>query len=139
MRSLGPGTGPGAGKRGAGARPLALLAFLLLLAGCAAAPAPGSGESARSTAADPLRLAGLSAAELKRVLGEPDFAREEPPAAVWQYRGGDCVLDVFLYGESGLYRVAYAETRDRGIIRVAQSSCYASLLSRHGAEAKHKS
>lgn len=77
------------------------------------------------------QLAGLSEAELRRLLGAPDFRRREASAQIWQYRSAECVLDLFLYRSAGAYRVAYAETHDRGVIRVSQSSCYAGLLSRH--------
>jgi hypothetical protein len=74
------------------------------------------------------RLSGLSDKDVQRVLGEPDFRREEPPAQIWQYRSAECVLDLFLYGETGQYRVAYAETHDRGFTRVSQTNCYAGLV-----------
>lgn len=74
------------------------------------------------------KLRGLTAPELARFLGEPDFVRQEPPAVVWQYRGTDCVLDLFLYSSADDLRVAYAETRDRGAARVSQSECYADLV-----------
>ncbi|HXP75395.1 MAG TPA: hypothetical protein VN823_14725 [Stellaceae bacterium] len=70
----------------------------------------------------------MTAPELARLLGEPDFVRQEPPAVVWQYRGTDCVLDLFLYRSADDLRVAYAETRDRGAARIPQSECYADLV-----------
>src|SRR5262249_51248319 len=73
-------------------------------------------------------LRGLTAVELARLLGEPDFLREEPPAVVWQYRGANCVLDLFFYRSADELRVAYAETHDRGVVRVSQSDCYADLV-----------
>ena len=74
------------------------------------------------------RLRGLTAAELARHLGKPDFVRAEPPAVVWQYRSTHCVLDLFLYRSEDEYRIAYAETHDRGLVRVLQSDCYADLV-----------
>jgi hypothetical protein len=76
------------------------------------------------------QLRGLPASELARHFGEPDFVREEPPAVVWQYRGTDCVLDLFFYRDGGELRVAYAEARDRALARVSQSDCYADLVAR---------
>jgi len=73
-------------------------------------------------------LGGISSAAVKRLLGEPDLRRQEPPAEIWQYRSADCVLEVFLYRDQGQYRVAYAETHDRGLVRVSQSSCYVSIV-----------
>lgn len=80
------------------------------------------------------KLNGLSGADITRLLGEPDFRRQEPPALVWQYRAADCVLDLVLYGEPGfgdassLYRVAYAQTRDRGQAKISQATCYQGLV-----------
>ena len=80
-------------------------------------------------AADFATLNGLNAADLRRLLGDPDFRRQEPPAQIWQYRTTECVLDVFLYSDAGgEYHVVHAEIRDRGVVRVSQSSCYGSLV-----------
>ncbi|HKX09569.1 MAG TPA: hypothetical protein VJN67_15325, partial [Stellaceae bacterium] len=76
------------------------------------------------------QLRGYPAADLARRLGEPDFVREEPPAVIWQYRSADCVLDLFLYRDGDELRVTYAEARDRELIRVPQSDCYAGLVAR---------
>lgn len=122
------------------ARPLrfsvGFAAFLIIVApalmGACARVEP---HSEQATAKPPARLPadveqlrGLSAPELARILGEPDFVREEPPAVIWQYRGAGCVLDLFFYRGGDELRVAYAEARDRGLIRVSQSDCYADLV-----------
>jgi hypothetical protein len=46
-------------------------------------------------------------------LGDPSFRRRDPPAEVWQYYGDKCVLDLFLYDEDDIQRVARAEIRSR--------------------------
>jgi len=51
---------------------------------------------------------------------------------VWQYRGTDCVLDLFLYRNADELRVAYAETHERGLVRVSQSDCYTDLIATRG-------
>ena len=99
-------------------RLLPLLMLLGALAGClpqeapvvasAAAPAP-----ARPRPAPPPTLQGMGSAELIALLGAPDLRRKEPPAELWQYRSADCVLDLFLYSDSGPYRVVRVETRNR--------------------------
>ena len=63
---------------------------------------------------DPARVMNLADAALEALLGMPGFTRAEADAQVWQYRGRDCVLDVYLYsdGLAGPYRVAYFEIRD---------------------------
>jgi hypothetical protein len=93
-------------------------------------PAPAHQQPAQLQQAslDIEKLRGLTAAQLAELLGEPDFVRPEPPAMVWQYRGSECVLDVFLYRGADEFRIAYAETRDRGPVRVSQFDCYADLM-----------
>ncbi len=118
--------------------PVALAGFFTLIAlgalvgACArtepAAPGPTPTVQPVSVPPDIEKLRGLSAADLVTLLGTPDFVRHDPPAEVWQYRGTDCVLDLFLYKSAGAFHVAYAEMRDRGLIRVSQSDCYADLI-----------
>jgi hypothetical protein len=131
--------------------------FALALAGCAAGPSPPSSELAARPGAlavppaaaapaapspaplvaavatrppDLQRLVGLGRADLAQRLGEPDFRRRDPPAEIWQYRTAQCVLDIFLYRESGGERVLYAETRPRAGIAMAASDCLAAIASR---------
>ncbi|TDQ81986.1 hypothetical protein A8950_1806 [Dongia mobilis] len=91
-----PGTTPGA-KPGTAPDP-------------AAEPAP---EAAPATVAwsDADQLMGLGSEDIRAALGAPARIREEEPAQIYQYVGGDCVLDLFLYQEAGIYRVTYAEAR----------------------------
>jgi len=65
---------------------------------------------------DPEQLMGLAAGALTELLGDPGFRREDADAQVWQYRGVDCVLDVYLYrdGEATPHRVTYYEFRGDG-------------------------
>jgi hypothetical protein len=88
------------------------------------APAPVAEPAVARVPALPV-LTGLGAAEVMALLGEPDFRRREPPAELWQYRSADCVLDVFLYGEGGRYRVVRSETRDRHVLPPLGANCTA--------------
>ncbi len=65
---------------------------------------------------DPEQLMGLAGGALAALLGEPGFRREDADAQVWQYRGSDCLLDVYLYrdGEEMPHRVTYYEFRGDG-------------------------
>ena len=65
---------------------------------------------------DPEQLMGLAGRALTELLGDPGFRREDADAQVWQYRGRDCVLDVYLYrdGEATPHRVTYYEFRGDG-------------------------
>ena len=91
------------------------------------APAPVAPPAEPAAARIPALpvLTGLGAAEVMALLGEPDFRRREPPAELWQYRSADCVLDVFLYGEGGRYRVVRSETRDRHLLPQLGANCTA--------------
>ena len=55
------------------------------------------------------------------------FADVDPPAELWQYRSADCVLDVFLYGDGGSYRVVRSATRDRHVLPPLVASCSAAF------------
>ncbi len=82
---------------------------------------------------DPARLLGLDGRGLGELLGQPDLKRREPPAEIWQYRGGSCVFDVFLYAQAGAAaaggpRVTYLEARDGAARRIAARACLNELL-----------
>ncbi len=102
-----------------------------------AAPAPQPAPAVPKTAAlppapkiddDPARLMALDRAGLAKLLGDPELTRREPPAEIWQYRGGSCVFDVFLYEEAGRQRVTYLEARDGAARRVGARGCLNELL-----------
>jgi hypothetical protein len=104
------------------------LVLSVLLGACSAVPPPLPQSVPASAAAAPLQpaalhrpivpaLAGLSAAEVVGLFGEPDFRRVEPPAELWQYRGADCVLDLFLYRDPSGVRVAHSEMRERTLVQ----------------------
>ncbi len=77
---------------------------------------------------DPARLMGLDRAGLAKLLGDPELLRREPPAEIWQYRGGSCVFDVFLYEQAGRQRVTYLEARDDDARLVGARGCLNELL-----------
>jgi len=80
------------------------------------------------------RLRSLSSTEVTQLIGNPDFRRDEPPAQLWQYRLGGCVLDLFLYPEDGVHRVAYAGWHGRDTATAPAQSCMEQLQhDRHGA------
>ena len=61
---------------------------------------------------DPTQLMGLDRDELNEKLGEPSLIRRDGDAEVWQYRGENCVLDLFLYGP--VKKVELVDLRNRG-------------------------
>jgi len=78
----------------------------------AARPAPKP-EPPPKPRIKPTDLIGLTQAELAKVLGPPAFKRIDDPAALWQYRGTRCILDLFLYADGPVYRVNHVEFRRR--------------------------
>jgi hypothetical protein len=84
----------------------------------------------------PADLIGLTDAELAKVLGMPAFKRVDDPAALWQYRGTRCILDLFLYADGSAYRVTHLELRSRPAGQAAgtplrdreAARCFADLL-----------
>lgn len=90
-------------------------------------PVPVPAEPAAARIPELPVLTGMGPAELVALLGEPDFRRREPPAELWQYRSADCVLDVFLYGDTGRYHVVRSETRDRHVLPPLVASCTAAF------------
>ena len=77
---------------------------------------------------DPGRLIGMGLDEITGLLGPPSFERQDDPALVWQYRGGACILDVFLYREGGAYSVAHFELRGLSVVEVDRNACFLGLL-----------
>ncbi|MEK7246572.1 MAG: hypothetical protein AAB223_11195 [Pseudomonadota bacterium] len=88
----------------------------LIAAACAEVPsaiyapapapdAPAPDRAARPPArpetppADASALVGRDARAVAELLGEPQLKRRDPPAELWQYRAGPCVLDLFLYAD----------------------------------------
>ena len=87
---------------------------------------------------DPSQVMGLDGPALEALLGRPGFVRAEPPAQVWQYRGKDCVLDVFLYTGAGgpSHRVTYYEVRGGTGDPAARRRCFRALLEARGPKAR---
>ncbi len=98
--------------------------LIAILGACSAAPAPATPPEAAATGPIAMpSLTGLSADQVVALLGEPDFRRAEPPAELWQYRGADCVLDLFLYDEPSGFHVVQSETRERRLVQAATGEC----------------
>lgn len=86
-----------------------------------------------------LRTAPLRVEEM---LGDPDLVRRDGPAEYWLYRGGGCVLGLFVYPEARggreAWRVVHAEARARGAgpprpqDRMDPDDCLAELLADRG-------
>jgi hypothetical protein len=98
------------------------------LAATAPPPAAATLAAVAPAAGHPPELIGLTRADVARLLGAPTLLRREPPAEVWQYAGGACVLHVFIYQEVGGSRVAYYEAAQRSGRSLTARDCYDRLL-----------
>jgi hypothetical protein len=113
--------------------PAALVASLLALGACQQETAkvePVERQTERSipVTAD---LVGLDTVQLEALLGPPELARVEPPAAVWQYRTESCVFDLFLFEESAAgLQVAETTARSRAGGTEVPDRCLAALVRR---------
>lgn len=86
---------------------LVAVAALLLLGACQTTGSAGLGGSVQ-----PDELIGRDSVGVVGALGQPTRVRKEASAQIWQYDGGSCVVDLFLYPEGSQHRVAYIEARD---------------------------
>ncbi len=114
----------------------ALLAALAL--GACATEGGGAGAGGRSGAsasastasafASPKELVGKSGLQITSAIGAPAFRRKDGDAQIWQYRGTNCLLDVFLYKNGAALKVKYAELRRRASGGLSESACLANAV-----------
>jgi hypothetical protein len=128
-------------------RHVPIMLGLLLLAACAGAPptpapvatspaavatiAPSPVSPAKPPAPTPAVLKGLSDRAVTRLIGAPAFRRVDDPGAIWQYRDGACLLDLYLHADGPVYRVRHFEFRPRGGEAISADHCFARLAARH--------
>jgi hypothetical protein len=79
---------------------------------------------------DPQQLIGLGPERLEALLGEPGLIRREGDAAIWQYRDGTCVLDLFLYEDGAGPAVTYVEARGQDATKTETRPCLNAVLHR---------
>ncbi len=84
---------------------------------------------------DPKELVGLDHTVVRRALGDPQHIRNELPAQVWQYATGDCIVDLYLYDQDGIWTVTYVEARSHTAESAPTARCLRSLLERPTASA----
>ncbi|MGE5506856.1 MAG: hypothetical protein ACM31L_20725 [Actinomycetota bacterium] len=77
----------------------------------------------------PSGLKGLTAGQVRSVLGSPNFRRRDNPAEIWQYRGNACTLDLFLYDEEGRQTVSHWAVRSQN--GVGDRDCFVQLTTAH--------
>jgi hypothetical protein len=110
-----------------------ILLSVLALAGCVPTPDPQPLPVPAPVTLGPQPqggLIGLTAGDLAQRFGTPALQIREGVGLKLQFRGGDCVLDAYLYPPPGAAlpeRVAHVDTRLRSGARVDQASCVARL------------
>lgn len=140
-RSSPPSPGPRAGAAGAAPKPPAAGVHDIAPAAgppTAAAPVPPAASPAPSPPPpakpaiddDPERLMGLATAELTAMLGNPRFVRRDSSAQLWRYRNKNCILDLFLYRDTGRpeYFVSHVEARHHQGGTAVKRDCFGALL-----------
>lgn len=129
--------GVGSGRRRLAGREIGLRTVILLLpllaAGCAGDDGSSRGEQpddGYATSIDSKSLVGLGPSQVTGMLGPADFRRDDGPAQILQYRSSACVLDLFLYRDtgSGELRVTYIEAHDRALAQMAPQACLGSVV-----------
>jgi hypothetical protein len=103
-------------------RNAAVICFALVLAGCAA----GGGARLPSgpPPGEPAGYAGIDVSQLKVVMGNPAFMRNEGAGIeLWRYDGTACKAFFFLYPEGSGLTVKHVETVPRPSDAAADVNC----------------
>ncbi len=78
-------------------------------------PAPGAARPwGNAPPAAAAALVGVTAEQVRRMLGEPTIRRPEGAAEIWLYEAAACRLDVILYAEGAGLVVGHAAARALG-------------------------
>ena len=79
-------------------------------------------------------LIGLDQSGAVRLLGPATEKSDEPPATVWQYKTGNCELDLFFYLDlrSGNMRTLHYTFKGEGAEVARRQECWRSLIAARG-------
>ena len=123
-------------------RRFAVLGFALALAGCAqqarppqpvspaprpAQPRPGVPLPPTPPAGEPSAYLNLPPANLRGLLGQPAFVRQDGETEMWRYDGASCRAFFFLQGPGGSQTVRHVETLPAGAASAADPLCLSAL------------
>ena len=113
-------------------RRLILASTLLLLAACATRPQQASQPPQQPAPSEPVsqearQLLGLTPNELVGHFGKPALQIREANSLKLQFRGRQCVLDAYLYPQSGVLRVTHVDTRTPAGNDTDQAACILAL------------
>ena len=108
-----------------------VLASTLLLGACATRPQQPPQQPAQvipqPQPRQVTRITGMSAQDLVGHFGKPALQIREGNSLKLQFRGRSCVLDAYLYPQSGAYRVTHVDTRSPSGVDVDQAACIFAL------------
>ena len=108
-----------------------ILASTLVLAGCATRPQPQPTPQiptpVQSVSPQARQLQGLTPNELVGHFGKPALQIREGTSLKLQFRGTRCVLDAYLYPQSGALRVTHVDTRSPSGADIDQAACIFAL------------
>jgi len=108
-----------------------ILASTLLLAACATRPQQPPPQQ-QAPPPEPIspqarQLLGLTPNELVGHFGKPALQIHEANSLKLQFRGRQCVLDAYLYPQSGVLRVTHVDTRTPAGNDTDQAACILAL------------
>lgn len=63
-----------------------------------------------------------------KILGSPDFIRQDGKTQIWQYRSSGCILDMFIHGPQKNLKIIHLETRGRIVGTFPSDSCVTNLI-----------
>ena len=107
-----------------------ILASTLIVAGCATRPEqpqPTQQIPPEPVSPQARQILGLTPNELVGHFGKPALQIREGNSLKLQFRGRSCVLDAYLYPQSGAYRVTHVDTRSPSGVDVDQAACIFAL------------
>ena len=111
-------------------RRVTALSLALLLSACMRAPRQEAPQPTPPTPAPQVRnqLNGLTPNELVGHFGKPALQIREGTSLKLQFRGRSCVLDAYLYPQSGgVLRVTHVDTRSPNGADIDQAACISAL------------
>jgi len=63
-----------------------------------------------------------------KILGSPDFVRQDGNSQIWQYRASGCILDMFIHGQQKNLKIIHLETRGRTFGTFPSDGCVTNLI-----------
>ena len=77
---------------------------------------------------NPQQFMGLGDQAVMATLGDPDLTRRDGPAEIRQFRGQDCVLDLFMYPAAGDLAVRHVELRGPTLTPADRRACMVDMI-----------